>query len=93
MKRGPDVYSYMFTVFGVGSILNLTLVTLLQPHIHFQGMFIIGGFFILCALVTNILMDTNPYAYSSYTNSKKSIISEVEIEDMEVITEVSLKRK
>jgi hypothetical protein len=57
-KRGPDVYSVMFTVFGVTSFVNLTVVQNLKPIIGYSGLFILGGCTTLLAAFINLFLNT-----------------------------------
>ena len=45
ITRGPQVYGYMYSCFGVSSFLNVFLVSYVKPIVDFKGMFIISFFF------------------------------------------------
>lgn len=62
-KRGPDVYSVMFTVFGVGNFLNLLVVKFFQPFIGFSGLIELGAFFTISAGLINLFLNTDPYVF------------------------------
>jgi hypothetical protein len=62
-KRGPDVYSVMFTNFGVGNTFNLFVVKVFLPYIGFSGLFIVGGCFTITAALINLFLNTDPYVF------------------------------
>ena len=53
VKRGPMVYSYVFSTFGVAAMLGTLLVKTLQTKIGFTGMLIIClAFTLVAAIIT-----------------------------------------
>jgi MFS family permease len=66
VKRGPEVYGYMFSVFALANLFGLLAVLVLKPFVGFTGMFIIGLIFSLGAAFLNIVIDPRPFDYASY---------------------------
>ena len=53
LKRGPMVYSYVFSTFGVAAMLGTLFVKTCQTALGFTGMLLIClGFTVLAALIT-----------------------------------------
>ena len=64
MKRGPQVYSIMYSAFGVAGMLGLFLVLTLKDTIGYAGMFVISFCFISTAkLMCHLLQEDQPYDY------------------------------
>lgn len=57
IKRGPEVYGYMFSVFGLSNLFGIFFVLVVKPYVGFTGMFIVGLAFSMCAGILNILID------------------------------------
>ena len=65
--RGKQIYSYLFSAFGVSALLGSFLVFLLQYRIGFTGMLIIClGLTLLAAVLTFIYKAEKPFVYRQY---------------------------
>ena len=64
--RGPTVYSFMFSSFGVSAITGSIMVSLLQYTIGFTGMlYICMGLTLVSFLLTIVYRSDKPFKYSS----------------------------
>ena len=64
IKRGPQVYSIMYSSFGVASMTGLLFVLTIKDQIGFPGMFIISFFTqSTAALMCYLLKEDKPYNY------------------------------
>lgn len=72
IKRGPQVYTIMYSCFGVSAILGLLFNTYLKDRIGFTGMFIVSGCFSLtAAIMTWVLKEDKKFDYTSAYNAQK----------------------
>ena len=70
LVRGPQVYSYMFSVYGVASVLSIFTVSFVKPQIGYPGMFILSFCFsCVAAFCTFIFDEKNLYDYVSAYNT------------------------
>ena len=51
IKRGPSVYGFMFSTFGVAALLSTFLVKICQDSLGFTGMFVICGAYTFFAAI------------------------------------------
>ena len=71
IKRGPEIYSYMYSTFGVSSMIGLFLVNTVKDEIGYPGMFAIGGCFSsMAAILTYILREDQPFNYAAKYQAK-----------------------
>lgn len=71
IKRGPEVYGYLYSTFGVASIMGLLLVATIKEDIGYTGMFAIGACFSTTAAIMNyILREDQPYDYKKALTQK-----------------------
>jgi hypothetical protein len=66
IKRGPQVYGYMFSIFGLSSMIGLVLVATIQTKIGYSGMLLV------CLAFTTVSISffffyrfDQPFKYSS----------------------------
>ena len=72
MKRGPQVYTIMYSCFGVSAILGLLFVSYAKESIGFKGMFIVSVCFSsVAAIMTFILNEKRKFDYISAYKSQK----------------------
>ena len=58
IERGPEVYSYMFSVFGISSLAGFILVELdMLSKIGYEGMFILSGIISTIAMILTFTFD------------------------------------
>ena len=64
ITRGPEVYSVMYSSFGVASMLGLVFVLTVKDIIGFEGMFVISAIFETTAVIMVYkLNEQKPYNY------------------------------
>jgi uncharacterized membrane protein len=64
ITRGPEVYSVMYSAFGVASMLGLFFMLTIKDIIGFAGMFVISFCFVSLAAFMNFKLEENkPYDY------------------------------
>lgn len=70
--RGHDVYSYIYSAFGLSALLGSIIVGLIADQIGFKGMLVICmGFSIVAWILTLRLDDVNIFDYVSLYNKYK----------------------
>ena len=73
-KRGPAVYSFMFSSFGVSAIIGSAIVSQLQYEIGFPGMLTICMVLTVMALLLTFVYDSKQhFRYRRYYKPQQSV--------------------
>ena len=73
IKRGPQVYGYMFSIFGLSSVIGLLMVQTVQTSIGYQGMlFVCLGFTMVASGFFWFYRFDEPFQYSSISKLNRT---------------------
>lgn len=72
LRRGTEVFGYLFSEFGFAALVGVIVVGSLQPTIHYEGMlFVCLGFSCIAAILTYFYNFEERLSYSKLMGFKK----------------------